>query len=111
MITWISRKAIGLSQAFVPTLPGGGGKGTPTASAYPSQAETTMQRYAQGCGYSTDGLTTTPTGERRGRPFISYHGCGGPHPWTDFKNGEHIVVCLNCNNASVHNNAKGTLTE
>jgi hypothetical protein len=47
-ITWISHEAVGLSQAFVAALPGGGGNGTPTVGAYPSQAKTTMQCYAQG---------------------------------------------------------------
>ena len=34
-ITWIFCKAVGLSQAFVATLPGGGGKGTPTVDDTP----------------------------------------------------------------------------
>jgi hypothetical protein len=56
LITWVSREAVGLSQAFHATAPGGGSPAGAIAGAYPSQAETTMQRYAPGGGQSTDGL-------------------------------------------------------
>jgi hypothetical protein len=106
LITRVSREAVGLSQAFLGNSPAGGGQVNPVVGAYPSQAELTMQRYATGGGQSTDGSATTPTGDRRGRRFFACHGCGGPHPWTEFKNGEHIVICPNRDNPGVRENAK-----
>ena len=105
MITRVSREAVGLSQAFHATSPSGGGKGTPIVGAYPSQAELTMQRYAPG-GHSTDGSASTPTGGGRSRRLFACHGCGGPHAWTEYKNGEHIVICPNRDNPGVRENAK-----
>ena len=105
MITRVSREAVGLSQAFHATSPSGGGQGNPIVGAYPSQAEMTMQRYASG-GQSTDGSANTPTGGGRGRRLFACHGCGGPHSWTEFKNGEHIVICPNKDNPGVRENAK-----
>jgi hypothetical protein len=106
MITRVSREAVGLSQAFHATLPSGGGKGNPIIGAYPSQAELTMQRYAPSGGQSTDGSANTPTGGGQGRRLFACHGCGGPHAWTEFKNGEHVVICPNRNNPGVRKNAK-----
>jgi len=106
LITRVSREAVGLSQAFLGNSPAGGGQVNPVVGAYPSQAELTMQRYATGSGQSTNGSATTPTGDRRGRRFFACHGCGGPHPWTEFKNGEHIVICPNRDNPGVRENAK-----
>ena len=110
MITTVSREAVGLSQAFIGTSPSGSGRGTNNSiiGVYPSQAEDTMQRYAPGSGHSTDGSVSvsTHTGEKRGCRLFACNGCGGPHPWTEFKNGEHIVVCPNCDNPGIRENAK-----
>jgi len=106
MITRVSPEAVGLSQAFVGNSPCGGGSSNSIIGAYPSQAEDTMQHYAPGGGHSTDGSASTQTGERRSRRFFACHGCGGPHPWMEFKNGEHTVVCPNRNNPGICENAK-----
>jgi hypothetical protein len=102
----IAREAVGLSQGFLANSQGGGGLKSPTIGAYPSQAEDTMRRYAPGGGQSTDGSASTPGGDRRSRRPFACHGCGGPHPWTEFRNGEHIVVCPNQNNPGIRDNAK-----
>ena len=106
MITRVSREAVGLSQAFISNSPSGRGTSNSIIGAYPSQAEDTMRRYAPGGGQSTDGSASTHTGEKRGHHFFVCHGCGGPHPWTEFKNGEHIVVCPNHDNPGIWENAK-----
>jgi hypothetical protein len=106
MITQVSREAVGLSQAFHTTATGGGNPAGAIAGAYPSQAETTMTRYARGSGHSTNGSATTASGGGKGKCFFSCHGCGGPHPWTEFREGQHIVVCPNQNNPGVGENAK-----
>jgi len=105
LITRVSREAVGLSQAFHASSPAGGGQGNPIVGAYPSQAELTMQRYAPGGGHSTDGSANTAGGGRSRRLFAC-HGCGGPHPWTEFTNGAHVVVCPNKDNPGVRENAK-----
>ena len=106
MITRVLHEAVGHSQAFLTTSPGGGDSSNPIVGAYPSQAEDTMRRYAPGGGHSTDGSANTPGGNRQSRRPFTCHGCGSPHPWTDFKNGEHIVICPNCDNPGVRKNAK-----
>jgi len=95
MIMRVSPEAVGLSQAFIGNSPSGRGTRNSIIGAYPSQAKDTMHRYAPGGGHSNDGSASTHTGEKHGRRFFACHGCGGPHPWTEFKNGEHIVVCPN----------------
>ena len=102
----IAREAVGLSQGFLANSQGGGGLKSPAIGAYPSQAEDTMRRYAPGGGQSTDGSASTPGGDRRSRRPFACHGCGGPHPWTEYRNGEHIVVCPNQNNPGIRDNAK-----
>jgi hypothetical protein len=106
MTTRIRREAVGLYQAFLTTSPGGGGLSNPIVGAYPSQAKDTIRRYAPGSGHSTDGSANTHGGDRRGWCPFACHGCGGPHPWTEFKNGEHIVICPNRDNPGVRKNAK-----
>ena len=64
MITRVSHKAVGLSQAFVTTSPGRRGSSNPIVGAYPSQAEDTMSHYAPGGGHLTNGSTITPGGDR-----------------------------------------------
>jgi hypothetical protein len=107
MITWVSCEAVRLSQAFHVTATGGGSPAGAIAGAYPSQAKMTMKRYTQGGGHSTDGSATTAPGGGRGKRFFSScHGCGGPHPWTEFCDGQHIVVCPNQDNPGMRDNAK-----
>ena len=86
--------------------PSGGGSSNPIVGVYPSQAEDTMRHYAPGGGHSTDGSASTQNGERRGRHFFACHGCGGPHPWMEFKIEEHIVIHPNRDNPGVRENAK-----
>ena len=74
-----AREAVGLSQSFVSR---GDARG---ASAFPSQAETTLTKY-----YSAGGSC------RGGRP-INCFGCGGPHPWSEFIDGKHVVKCPQLN--------------
>jgi hypothetical protein len=102
----IAREAVGLSQGFLANFQGGGGLKSPIVGAYPSQAEDTIRSYAPGGGQSTDGSASTPGGDRRGRRPFACHGCGGPHPWTEFRNGEHVVVCPNQNNPGIRDNAR-----
>jgi len=52
------------------------------------------------------GSANTPGGDRQSRRPFACHGCGGPHAWTEFKNGEHIIICLNRDNPGVRENAK-----
>jgi hypothetical protein len=32
-------------------------------------------------------------------------GCGGPHPWSDYRDGKHVILCPNKNNPGVLDNA------
>jgi hypothetical protein len=106
MITRVSREAVGLSQAFATSSPGQGSSSNSIVGTYPSQAEDTMRCYATGSGHLTNGSANTPGGDRQSRCPFACHGCGGPHPWTEFKNGEHIIICPNHDNPGVHDNAK-----
>ena len=103
-VTRIARKAVGLSQAFSATTTGGDLGNQATAGAYPSQAETTLTRYSGGGGYSTDG--STPSGGGESKRVYSCLSCGGHHPWSEFCNGKHMVICMNANNPGVHENAQ-----
>ena len=91
----IAREAIGLSQAFPIGASAGG---SPHASAFPSQAETTLNRYAAGGGgYSTDGSSraTDRSGGRGPSRIWNCFGCGGPHPYSEYKDGQHVILCPN----------------
>ncbi len=101
-VTRIAREAVGLSQAFSSTATRGVGNQA-TAGAYPSQAETTLNRYSGGGGYSTDG--STPSGGGKGKRVYSCFGCSGPRPRSEFRDGKHVVICVNANNPGVHENA------
>ncbi len=92
---------MGLSQAFVT---GGTNVG---AAAFPSQAKKTLHQYSPGGGTSTDGLSMVPVGGLRNGRVGLYpcFGCGGPHPWSQYRDGKHIVVCPNKNNPGVLENA------
>jgi hypothetical protein len=111
MITRVSREAVGLSQAFITTSPGRGSSSNPIVGAYPSQAEDTMRRYAPGGGHLTNGSANTPGDDRQSRCPFACNGCGGPHPRTEFKNGEHIVICPNRGNPGVRDNAKRNIDQ
>ena len=78
-----AREAVGLSRSFVSR---GDARG---ASAFPSQAEKTLTKYSS-AGGSCGG----------GRP-INFFGCGGPHPWSEFIEGKHVVKCPNRSNPGV----------
>ncbi len=106
VIRRVSHEAVGLTQAFIATSPGRGGSGNPIIGAYPSQAEDTMRRYAPGGGHLTNGSANTPGGNRPSRRPFACPGCDGLHPWTEFKNGEHIVIFSNRVNPGVRDNTK-----
>jgi hypothetical protein len=91
----ISREAIGMPQAFPVGAASGGSHHAP---AFPSQAETTLTRYAAGGGgYSTDcsSRATDRSGGRGPPRSWSCFGCGGPHPYSEYKEGQHIIICPN----------------
>ena len=97
----IRREAIGLSQAFI----AGAFHGPAIAPAFPSQAETTLNRYGAGGG---GGYLLSPgnsTGGRGPACVWTCFGCGGPHPWSEFKDGQHIVICPNKDASSIRENA------
>jgi hypothetical protein len=96
----IAREAIGLSQAFTAgTITGG----SPLTPAFPSQAETTLAHYLVGGGYSTDGSQVTDRSGGQGPPCTwTCFGCGSPHPYSEYRNGDHVVVCPNRDNPGVH---------
>ena len=99
----IARDAVGLSQAFQATVHTAGA----SVASLPSQAESTIRKYSPNSGGRSDGSTEA---RARGppRPIICY-GCGGPHVYTEFQNGQHVVVCVNRNNPGVAENAQRTL--
>jgi hypothetical protein len=77
------------------------------APAFPSQAETTLTRYSQGGrGYSTDSTQSTAGSSQRGPPHRwNCFGCSGPHPYSEFKNGNHVVICPNRDVSGVREHA------
>jgi hypothetical protein len=105
----IAREAMGLSQAFHAGAVAGGA--TQIVGAYPSQAEQTLRRYPQegGQGPSTPmGTRGSPSGNRGWTCF----GCGGPHPWSEFRGdqgrgnqGQHVVICPNRDNPGIREHA------
>jgi hypothetical protein len=64
------------------------------------------RQHSSGSGRSTDGLATSASGRGHGKRFFACHGCGGPHPWLDFCDGKHIVICANQDNPCVRENAQ-----
>jgi hypothetical protein len=91
----IAREAIGMSQAFLVGVVSGG---SPLAPAFPSQAETTLTHYsAGGSGYSTGGYSRAmDRSGGRGPPRAwNCFGCDGPHPYLEYKDGQHIIICPN----------------
>ena len=92
-----AREAVGLGgQSFF------SGSGTRGASAFPSQAETTLTKYSQSGGTQGGG------GRGEKRP-ISCFGCGGPHPWSEYIEGKHVVKCPNKLNPGVQEHAQKSL--
>ncbi len=92
-----AREAVGIGgQSFV------SGSDTRGVPAFPSQAKTTLTRYSQsggnqgGCG----------KGEKRP---ISCFGCGGPHLWSEYIEGKHVLKCPNKSNPGVQENAEQNL--
>jgi hypothetical protein len=92
-----AHEVVGLSQAFVS---GGASVG---ATAFPSQAKKTLARYSPGGGHSTDGSSTAPhRGKRNGKVGLwPCFGCGGPHPWSEYRDGKHVILCPNKNNPGI----------
>ncbi len=72
------------------------------ASAFPSQAETTLIKYSQSGGNRGG----NGWGERR--PPTCF-GCGGPHPWSELIDGKFVVKCPNKLNSGVQDNAQKNL--
>ncbi len=98
----VAREAVGLSQAFV------SGGSSVAAAAYPSHAERTLARYSSpGSGMSVDGSKASDGGgSRNGKVGLwPCFGCGGPHPWSQFVDGKHIMICPNKDNPGVTKNA------
>jgi hypothetical protein len=91
MYTSIARNAIG-GQAF-----------HSDATAYPSQAETTVNRYSTEHAKGTDGYNSDAT--NKSSTFLekndSCFGCSSPHPWMRNK----VVLCPHKNYAEIHETA------
>jgi hypothetical protein len=102
-VTCVAREAVRLSQAFLTNATGGG---VHPARSFLSQAKTTLNHYCGGSGRLTDGSATSASGRGRGKQFFACHGCGGPHPWLEFCDGKHIVICANRDNPGMHKNAQ-----
>jgi hypothetical protein len=86
-----TREALGLSQSFVTKDEACG------ASAFPSQAETSLTKYS-----STGGICG-------GSLPINCFCCGRPHPWSEIIDGKHVVECPNRLNPGVADNATKAL--
>ncbi len=92
-----------MSQAFTAGTVTGG---SPLTPAFPSQAETMLARYLVGGGYSTDGSQVTNRSGGQGPPCTwTCFGCGSPHPYSEYRNGNHVVVCPNRDNPGVREHA------
>ena len=92
-----AREAIGLgAQSFY------SGRDTRGASAFPSQAETTLTKYSQ------SGVSRGGNGRGERRP-LSCFGCGGPHPWSELIDGTFVIKCPNRSNPGVQDNAQKAL--
>jgi hypothetical protein len=101
----IAREAIGMSQAFPVGATSGG---SPHVPAFPSQAETTLNRYAAGGGgYSTDGgsRATDRSGGRGPPRSWNCFGCSRAHPYLEYKDRQHIIICPNKDAPGVRDHA------
>ena len=92
---------VGLSQAFV------SGSTSVGAAAFPSQAEKTLVRYSPGGGHSMNGSSKDPHGGKRNGKVGLWpcFGCGGPHPWLEYRDGKHVILCPNKNDLGILENA------
>ena len=89
-----AKEAVGLGgQSFF------SGSDTRGVSAFPSQAKTTLTKYYQSGGNRGG----SGWGERR--PLTCF-GCGGPHPWSEYIEGKHVVKCPHKLNPGVQDNAQ-----
>ncbi len=98
----VSREVVGLSQAFI------SGGSSVASAAFPSQAEKTLAKYSyKGSDASTDGSRASDSvGGKNGKVGLwPCFGCGGPHPWSKFVDGKHIIICPNKDNPGVAQNA------
>jgi hypothetical protein len=92
-----AREAIGLGgQSFISS------SDTRGASAFPSQAKTTLAKYSQSGGNRGGG----GWGERK---QLTCFGCGGPHPWSEYIEGKHVVKCPSQKNPGIQENAQKSL--
>ena len=82
-----AQKAEGLSQAYGTRAEARG------AAAFPSQAEMTLTKYSSTGGSCGGGHN------------INCFGCGGPHPWSEYIEGKHVLKCPNKLNPGVADNA------
>ncbi len=92
---------MGQSQAFVS---GGTSVG---AATFPSQAEKTLVRYSPGGGHSTDSSSKDPHGGKRNGKVGLWpcFGCGSPHPWSEYRDGKHVILCPKKNDLEILENA------
>jgi hypothetical protein len=104
----VAWEAVGMSQAFH----AGRTRGLPpTAGAFSSQAKKTLSRYS-----SDGGLLAASLPGARGNCGTqcswTCFGCGGPHPSLKYHpNNGHVVICLNCNNPGVRENANKNIAK
>ncbi len=95
----VAREAVGLSQAFHAGAVAGGPP--PTVGVYPSQAKKTMQGYSLEGGQAAAG-SLGPRGNQGGQWMWTCFGCGGTHPWLEYRGDQgHIVICVNHDNPGV----------
>jgi hypothetical protein len=112
----VAQEAMGLSQAFHAGATAA--VATSVVGAYPSQAEQTLHRYPQEGGQGT-GIPTGFCGSPSSQRGWTCFGCGGPHPWSEFRGergrgdpgqgrgdqGQHVVICPNRDNPGVREHA------
>ena len=92
-----ARETVGLGgQSFV------SGSDTRGVPAFPSQAKTTLTRYSQSGGNQGGG------GKGEKLP-ISCFGCGGPHLWSEYIEGKHVLKFPKKSNPGVQENAERNL--
>jgi hypothetical protein len=98
----VAREAVGMSQAFHAGRTGGL---PPTAGAFPSQAKKTLLHYSSDGGSLAISLPGVHGNRSTQRLWMCF-GCGGPHPHLEYHpNNGHVVICPNCDNPGVGENA------
>jgi hypothetical protein len=102
----VAREAVGLSWAFHVSASGGVHQ---DAGVFPSQAKKTLARYSPSGEYSpTDGFPAATSGNRGAQTSTrawNCFGCGGLHPYSELRDGTHIVICPNRDNPGIRENA------